>query len=100
MKLALFYPIINGPLCILVLQRIQLLHLGVAEVFMRVCSDEGSGSILRYQSQDLSKLHAVISILIRTCDISSKEQSWETAVYYLANRFAVIFAQYICIAIR
>ncbi|EDV22025.1 uncharacterized protein TRIADDRAFT_59589 [Trichoplax adhaerens] len=59
-------------------QRIQLLRLGVADVFMNLSSDENTGSVLRYQSQDLSKLHAVTSILIRSCDISNKEKQCET----------------------
>lgn len=39
---------------------------------MKVALDEGPGPQIKYQYPDLSKLHHVVSHLIRSCDISSR----------------------------
>lgn len=42
---------------------------------MKVALDEGPGPQIKYQYPDLSKLHQVVSHLIRSCDVSSRCQS-------------------------
>lgn len=39
---------------------------------MRVALDEGPGPNIKYQCPELTKLHQVVSQLIRCCDVSSK----------------------------
>ncbi|XP_058833231.1 probable ubiquitin carboxyl-terminal hydrolase FAF isoform X2 [Topomyia yanbarensis] len=53
----------------------QLIRLNVPAVFMKVALDEGPGGQIKYQYPDLSKLHYVVSHLIRSCDVSSRCQS-------------------------
>ncbi|XP_062714941.1 probable ubiquitin carboxyl-terminal hydrolase FAF isoform X1 [Aedes albopictus] len=50
----------------------QLIKLNVPAIFMKVALDEGPGPQIKYQYPDLSKLHHVVSHLIRSCDISSR----------------------------
>lgn len=42
---------------------------------MLVAIDEGPGPTIKYQYPELTKLHQVVSMLIRCCDVSSKTQS-------------------------
>lgn len=42
---------------------------------MLVAIDEGPGPVIRYQYPELTKLHQVVSILIRCCDVSARAQS-------------------------
>ncbi|XP_001604458.2 probable ubiquitin carboxyl-terminal hydrolase FAF-X isoform X1 [Nasonia vitripennis] len=56
-------------------QRLQLLKLNVPVTFMLVAIDEGPGPVIKYQYPELTKLHQVVSILIRCCDISSRAQT-------------------------
>lgn len=42
---------------------------------MLVALDEGPGPPIKYQYPELTKLHHVVSQLIRCCDVSSKTQS-------------------------
>jgi ubiquitin carboxyl-terminal hydrolase 9/24 len=42
---------------------------------MLVALDEGPGPPIKYQYPELTKLHQVVSQLIRCCDVSSKTQS-------------------------
>lgn len=52
-----------------------LLQLNVPVIFMQVALDEGPGPSIKYQYLELSKLHQVVSHLIRCSDISDKCQS-------------------------
>lgn len=45
---------------------------------MLVAIDEGPGPVIKYQCPELTKLHQVVSILIRCCDISGRAQSSNT----------------------
>ncbi|XP_065081366.1 probable ubiquitin carboxyl-terminal hydrolase FAF, partial [Ochlerotatus camptorhynchus] len=58
----------------------QLIRLNVPAIFMKVSLDEGPGPQIKYQNPDLSKLHHVVSHLIRSCDVSSRCQSSNSAV--------------------
>lgn len=58
----------------------QLIRLNVPAIFMKVSLDEGPGPQIKYQYPDLSKLHHVVSQLIRSCDVSSRCQSSNSAV--------------------
>lgn len=42
---------------------------------MLVAIDEGPGPTIKYQYPELTKLHQVVSMLIRCCDVSSKTRS-------------------------
>ncbi|XP_046853983.1 probable ubiquitin carboxyl-terminal hydrolase FAF-X [Xenia sp. Carnegie-2017] len=53
----------------------QLLDLNVPAAFIQLALDEGPGLSIRYQYPELGKLHAVISCLIRSCDVSHRWQS-------------------------
>ncbi|KAK0096487.1 hypothetical protein PV326_005319 [Microctonus aethiopoides] len=53
----------------------QLLKLNVPVTFMLVAINEGPGPTIKYQYPELAKLHQVVSMLIRCCDVSSKCQS-------------------------
>lgn len=52
-----------------------MLQLNVPVIFMQVALDEGPGPSIKYQYPELSKLHQVVSQLIRCSDISDKCQS-------------------------
>lgn len=58
----------------------QLIRLNVPAIFMKVSLDEGPGPQIKYQYPDLSKLHHVVSHLIRSCDVSSRCQGFNSAV--------------------
>jgi ubiquitin carboxyl-terminal hydrolase 9/24 len=50
-----------------------LLQLNVAAIFILVAIDEGpGGSNIKYQPNEINKLHSVISILVRCCDCTEK----------------------------
>jgi len=59
----------------LLLQKQQLLQLGVPSSFIALCLDEGPGNPVRSPYVDYTKLYAVVSILIRCYDLSAKQQS-------------------------
>ena len=58
-----------------VLQKRQLLKLSVPAMFMLVALDEGPGPAIKYQYADLGKLYAVVSQLLRCCDVLCRCQS-------------------------
>jgi ubiquitin carboxyl-terminal hydrolase 9/24 len=53
------------------MQKQQLLNLNVLEMFMLVSLDDGTVPPIKYQYAELSKLYAVVSQLIRCCDVSA-----------------------------
>ena len=57
------------------LQKEQLLKLNMPATFMLVALDEGPGPPIKYQYPELGKLYAVVSQLIRCCDVSARCQS-------------------------
>ena len=56
--------------CICREQKQQLLRLNVLELFMLVSLDDGTVPPIKYQYAELSKLYAVVSQLVRCCDVS------------------------------
>ncbi|XP_071033260.1 ubiquitin carboxyl-terminal hydrolase 9X isoform X5 [Parasteatoda tepidariorum] len=58
-----------------VAERTMLLKLNVPATFMKVALDEGPGPPIKYQYAELGKLYQVVSLLIRSCDVSCKTQS-------------------------
>ncbi|XP_031549243.1 probable ubiquitin carboxyl-terminal hydrolase FAF-X isoform X2 [Actinia tenebrosa] len=54
-------------------EKIQLLKLNVPATFMLVAIDEGPGPSIRFA--ELGKLYAVVSQLLRSCDVSVRTQS-------------------------
>lgn len=53
-------------------ERSQLLRLNVPQIFVSVALDDGPGPPIKYQYADLSKLYQVVSILVRSCDLTSR----------------------------
>ncbi|XP_057193293.1 probable ubiquitin carboxyl-terminal hydrolase FAF-X isoform X1 [Triplophysa rosa] len=56
-------------------EKTQLLTLSMPATFMLVALDEGPGPPIKYQYAELGKLYAVVSQLVRCCDIFSRMQS-------------------------
>ncbi|KAL0191889.1 hypothetical protein M9458_014587, partial [Cirrhinus mrigala] len=56
-------------------EKTQLLKLSVPATFMLVALDEGPGPPIKYQYAELGKLYAVVSQLVRCCDVASRMQS-------------------------
>lgn len=56
-------------------EKTQLLKLSVPATFMLVALDEGPGPPIKYQYAELTKLYAVVSQLLRCCDVSTRMQS-------------------------
>ncbi|ESN99988.1 hypothetical protein HELRODRAFT_192681, partial [Helobdella robusta] len=52
-------------------ERHQLINLGVPELFLIVAMDESKIPSIKYQSTELTKVYAVISVLVRCCDVSA-----------------------------
>lgn len=50
--------------------KLQLLKMDVPHLLMRVALDEGPGPAIKYQYAELGKLYAVVSLLVRCCDVS------------------------------
>lgn len=70
-----------------VMERAQLLKLKVAAQFVSVALDEGPGPPIKYQYADISKLFQVVSILVRSCDVSSKCSSSNPGSAVLPNPY-------------
>uniref|UniRef100_A0A1A9ZPQ2 ubiquitinyl hydrolase 1 n=1 Tax=Glossina pallidipes TaxID=7398 RepID=A0A1A9ZPQ2_GLOPL len=68
-------------------ERQQLLKLNVPVIFMQVALDEGPGPSIKYQYPELSKLHQVVSHLIRCSDVSDRCQSSSQNIRPLANPY-------------
>lgn len=66
----LFLPLSPG-----LAEKTQLLKLSVPATFMLVALDEGPGPPIKYQYAELTKLYAVVSQLLRCCDVSTRMQS-------------------------
>ncbi|CAI8002162.1 Probable ubiquitin carboxyl-terminal hydrolase FAF-X [Geodia barretti] len=71
-----------------VAERKQLLHLSVPSLFIAVALDEGPGPPLRSPYADLSKLYAVVGILVRSCDVTMMQKSLYEGQEPLPNEFA------------
>nr|NP_733455.1 fat facets, isoform C [Drosophila melanogaster]AAN14291.1 fat facets, isoform C [Drosophila melanogaster] len=65
----------------------QLLRLNVPLQFIQVALDDGPGPAIKYQYPEFSKLHQVVSHLIRCSDVSEKCQSSNQNARPLSNPF-------------
>ena len=68
-------------------ERTQLLKLNVAAHFITISLDEGPGPPIKYQYADFSKLFQVVSILVRSCDVSAKCSTSSASSPVLPNPF-------------
>ncbi|KAL0281150.1 UNVERIFIED_CONTAM: hypothetical protein PYX00_002224 [Menopon gallinae] len=68
-------------------ERAQLLRLNVAEVFILVALDENPGLVIKYHLPEWTKLHQVVSMLVRCCDISCKAMSSHPGQMPLRNPY-------------
>lgn len=57
------------------LQRKQLLDLGVLQTFIRLAFEDDRSTSSRYPYSELTKLYSLVSILIRSCDVSKSMKS-------------------------
>ncbi|XP_050076338.1 probable ubiquitin carboxyl-terminal hydrolase FAF [Anopheles maculipalpis] len=65
----------------------QLIKLNVPVLFMRVAMDDGTGPTIKYQYPDLSKLHHVVSHLVRSMDVSARCRSAISGTAVLPNKY-------------
>ncbi|XP_052894208.1 probable ubiquitin carboxyl-terminal hydrolase FAF [Anopheles moucheti] len=65
----------------------QLIKLHVPVLFMRVAMDDGTGPTIKYQYPDLSKLHHVVSHLVRSMDVSARCRSAVSGTAVLPNKY-------------
>eukprot|EP00795_Rhopilema_esculentum_P016175 gene16175-7538_t len=56
-------------------ERKQLLDLGVLQTFIRLAFEDERSSTSRYPYSELTKLYSLVSILIRSCDVSKSMKS-------------------------
>lgn len=68
-------------------ERKQLLDLGVLSTFIRLAIDEDRSTASRYQYQELSKLYSLVSVLIRSCDVSKYMRNCDENVPAKSNPF-------------
>ena len=68
-------------------ERTLLLQFDVAYYFMLIATDEGPGNPVKYQYVDFAKLYQVVSLLVRSCDISEKNHSFYNHDKPLPNPF-------------
>lgn len=68
----------------------MLLQLNVPATFMKVALDEGPGPPIKYQYAELGKLYQVVSLLIRSCDVSCKTQSSHVSVNFLISKLIIV----------
>lgn len=71
----------------------MLLQLNVPATFMKVALDEGPGPPIKYQYAELGKLYQVVSLLIRSCDVSCKTQSSHVSIFhpkYIITTFSIL----------
>ena len=66
-------------------QRQQLIRLGVPSLFIAVSLDEGPGPPMRSPYTDLTKLYATVGILVRCCNVSPLQKSYQVILgtFYL-----------------
>ena len=62
-------------------QRQQLIRLGVPSLFIAVALDKGPGPPMRSPYTDLTKLYAVVSILVRCCDNTVLQKSLQVGTH-------------------
>lgn len=62
-------------------------QLNVPVLFMKVAMDDGTGPSIKYQYPDLGKLHHVVSLLVRSMDVSSRCRSAINGSSPLPNKY-------------
>ena len=70
-------------------ERAQLIRLNVPELFILTVIDEVSGSSIKYQCNDLTKIYQVVSLLVRCYDVSLKCSSSHIDKEILDNPFKI-----------
>uniref|UniRef100_A0A1X7THH0 Ubiquitin carboxyl-terminal hydrolase n=1 Tax=Amphimedon queenslandica TaxID=400682 RepID=A0A1X7THH0_AMPQE len=68
--------------------RQHLLRLGVPAQFIALSLDEGPGPALRSPYADISRLYSVVSVLVRSCDVSIIQRSSKEGTEVLPNPYA------------
>ncbi|XP_055902389.1 probable ubiquitin carboxyl-terminal hydrolase FAF isoform X2 [Eupeodes corollae] len=75
-------------------EKLHLLKLNVPTIFMQAALDEGPVPQIKYQYPELSKLHQVVSHLIRCSDISDRCQSSNQSAKPMPNIYKDTNIQY------
>ncbi|BES97389.1 ubiquitin carboxyl-terminal hydrolase [Nesidiocoris tenuis] len=73
--------------CLGIEEKTQLLKLNVPATFMMVAMDEGPGPAIKYTFPEFTKLHCVVSQLIRCCDLSARTTSFIPSEQPLPNPY-------------
>ncbi|XP_026323637.1 probable ubiquitin carboxyl-terminal hydrolase FAF-Y isoform X2 [Hyposmocoma kahamanoa] len=60
-------------------ERHQLLRLKILDIVLTVCMDDSYSSLGKYQYPESAKIHQVVCVLVRCCDVSSRCQSANAA---------------------
>ncbi|XP_073945007.1 ubiquitin carboxyl-terminal hydrolase-like faf isoform X2 [Choristoneura fumiferana] len=60
-------------------ERHQLLRLRILDIVLSVCMEDSSSSLGKYQYPESSKIHQLVSLLVRSCDVSMRCQSAHAA---------------------
>ncbi|XP_063547239.1 probable ubiquitin carboxyl-terminal hydrolase FAF-X isoform X2 [Cydia strobilella] len=60
-------------------ERHQLLRLRILDIVLSVCMDDSSSSLGKYQYPESAKIHQLVSLLVRCCDVSARCQSANVA---------------------
>ncbi|KAL4715254.1 hypothetical protein ACJJTC_007836 [Scirpophaga incertulas] len=71
-------------------ERHQLLRLKVLDSLLAICMDESSSALVKYQYPESARIHQVVYVLVRCCDVNSHCQSANAAegAVPLPNPFA------------
>lgn len=69
-------------------ERAHLLRLDVATTFITVAVDDGPGPPIKYQYADFSKLYAVVSLLVRSVNVSARCSSAMSEQAVMPNPYA------------
>ena len=69
-----------------VVQRQQLIRLGVPSLFIAVSLDEGPGPPMRSPYTDLTKLYATVGILVRCCNVTLLQKSLHQVMWLMCYR--------------
>lgn len=67
--------------------RIIFIQLDVPTTFIQVSLDDGPAPPIKYQSADLGKLYQLVSVLIRSCDVSHRCRNSQVSTLYNCEEF-------------
>ncbi|XP_068629076.1 probable ubiquitin carboxyl-terminal hydrolase FAF isoform X3 [Battus philenor] len=66
----------------------QLLRLKILDIVLTICIDDSASSLGKYQYPESAKIHQVVCVLVRCCDVSVRCQSASAGEVPLPNPYA------------